>query len=203
MRSRPDRALPEAYRAWIDPTQPLPGDVHLLPREVKVGEDLLIALGLGGTFAALGTLMGTFLTGLFHATEGGALELWPLLLFTAVTAGLWLVPLILVRRLIGTLRASKDAKDGRLRQGLLLGRQGLLLRLTPNQSYVVPAKEFVAARLRFSRRGPTQQQGLFRIETRGDAVEFFAHRLQGQPDDVNRHAQRFWGVGGKRLRKGR
>jgi len=193
VRSRRDRALPEAYRAWIDPTQPLPADVHLLPREVKVGEDLLIALTLGALFAALGTLMGMFLKGLFHATKGGTVELWPLLLFAAVTAGLWLVPLILVRRFIGTLRASKDVKDGRLRQGLLLGPQGLLLRLTPNRCYVVPAKEFVAARIRFSRRGPTQRQGLFRIETRGDAVEFFADRLQGQPDDVNRHAKR-WGV---------
>lgn len=199
MRSRPDRALPEPYRAWIDPNHPVPGDVHMLPREVKVGHDLFIALAVGAPFAALGTLMGTLLTRSFRTT-GGALDLWGLLLVTAATAGLWLVPLLLVRRFIGTVRASKEAKQGRLRQGLLLGRQGMLLRLTRSQCYVVPAEEFVAASLRISRRGPTRHQGLFRIEVRGDSVEFFADRLRGHPDDVNRHAKRFWR--GKRARRG-
>jgi hypothetical protein len=69
----------------------------------------------------------------------------------------------------------------------------MLLRLVPNQCYVVPGREFVAATLRFSRRGATRRRGMFRIETRKGAVEFFADRLQGQPDDVNRHAKR-WGV---------
>jgi hypothetical protein len=159
----------------------------LLPRQVDVGNDLVIALGLGGLFAVMGTFAGVLLMRV--AAAGDA---WPTLCVGALAAGLWLVPLVLVRRLLGTLRASSDAKHGRLRQGLLLGPRGLLLRLTPNTCYLVPAEEFVAATLRTNPRGPTRRQALFRIETRSDVVEFFAERLQGQPDDVKRHAKRFW-----------
>lgn len=186
MRACRDRALPEDYRAWVDPTRPLPEDVHLLPRQVKVGDDLLLALGVGGLFAVMGAFMGALLA---RAARAG--DPWGILLLAAVTAGLWLVPLVLARRLIGTIRASKEAKDGRLRQGLLLGPQGLLLRLTPNHGYVVSAKEFMVAKMRTSPRG--QRQRFFRIETRDDAVEFFAERLRGEPDDVNGHSQRVWG----------
>lgn len=39
-----------------------------------------------------------------------------------------------------------------LRQGLLLGPRGLLLRLMPNDCYLVPAEEFVTAKVRTTAR---------------------------------------------------
>ncbi len=190
VRPRRDATLPETYRSWIDPGQPLPDDVRLLPRQIDVGQDLVIAAGLGVPFALMGSFMGAMLAMVLRSAETRSPDLLAMLLFTAVTTGLWLVPLALIRRLVTTIRALNDAKHGRLRQGLMLGPRGLLVRLAPNDCYLVPAEEFAAAKLRVPRRGRPQR--FFRIETRGDAVEFFAERLEGEPDDVNRHEKRVW-----------
>lgn len=190
MRPRRDASLPETYRNWIDPLQPLPSDVRLLARRIDVGEDLVNAAALGALFAVMGSFMGAMLVRVLRSADTSSTGLLGMLMLAAVTAGLWLVPLALVRRLIVTIRASNDAKQGRLRQGLLLGPRGLLLRLAPNDCYLILAEEFVKAKQRVTRRG--RRQRFFRIETRGDAVEFFAERLVGEPDEVNRHEKKFW-----------
>src|SRR5262249_28750034 len=54
-----DRGLAEPYRSWIDPAQPLPAEVHLLPRSVNVVFDVGMFLMLGVMFVGMSSLICT------------------------------------------------------------------------------------------------------------------------------------------------
>ena len=179
-----DNSLPEPYRSWIDRTKPLPVSVRLLPRTLSVTYDLGIFLTLGLMFAGMAALLA------FLPPWRAAGMPIPLLLFIGVIDfGLMLVPLVLLRRLIRTIVASRDQKRGVLRQGILVGPEGLLVRIEPNDCFPVPADRFLGAALRISG-GQTDsdhavEKELFRIETENGPIEFFSERLADTPKNLN------------------
>ena len=191
MRTRPDRSLAEPYRSWIDRSRPLPPQVRLLPRTVSVTLDLITFLGLGGLCGGMGAFLLVMLSWVLEARPVPWLAG---LVLAAVGLGLVLVPLLLGRRLWLTLGARRDQRGGVLRQGILLGPAGLLVRLEPNRCYPVGADRFVGATYRESR-GRTPKT-FFRLETWDGWLEFFAERIEGRPQEVT-HSMRAARSGGE------
>src|SRR6185295_1012991 len=145
MRPVSDRRLPEPYRTWIDRSAPLPAGVRLLPRTVDVGTDVVTFLGVGGMVGGMGVLMCVLLRPwrLDPARDGWA----PVLIMGAILLALWSVPVLLLRRLVRTLGARADLRHGALRQGVLLGPEGMLVRMEPGGGHPIPADRLVGARL--------------------------------------------------------
>lgn len=143
MRAIRDRALPQPFSSWIDPSEPLPKEVRLQKRTVKVFDDLVGFLMLGGLFGGMGAVWGIVPVLYYDPKKDGLLV--PLALAAVAVCCFW-VPYELGRSLWTTLAAARDARKGRLRLGFFLGPEGLLSRLTPNQCYVVPWERFVEAR---------------------------------------------------------
>ena len=145
MRALSDRRLAEPYRSWIDRAAPLPDGVRLLPRTVDVGNDALIFLMLGAVFGGMGALIAALMPPWrFNPAQTG----WgPLLFLGAICLGLWSIPLLLLLRLTHTLGAAADQRRGALRQGVLVGADGLLVRMEPGRCHPIAAERFVAARL--------------------------------------------------------
>jgi hypothetical protein len=183
-----DKALPEPYRSWIDRSRPLPTFVRLLPRTINVTFDLLMFLMLGLMFGGMAALITFLPPWLAAGTPWGMLLCIGLIVF-----GLLLVPLVLLRRLCRTLGAARDLKRGVLRQGILVGSEGLLVRIEPNQCYPVAADRFLEAKIRVSGGGPdTEEKYLFRIETLDGPIEFFNERLADTPGNLNRTMREVW-----------
>jgi hypothetical protein len=175
--------LSEPYRSWIDRAQPLPAGVRLLPRTVKVAGDVLLFLLLGGMFGGMGVLILTLGPLRFDpANEGWS----PYLFLGTLIVGLWLVPLVLLLRAWRTVGAWNDRKRGTLRQGILVGPEGVLVRVEPNWCYPIDADRFVEALFRVSRGRRVAPASFFRIETLDGLVEFFSDRVDSSPDYLNR-----------------
>ena len=114
---------------------------------------------------------------------------WGVLLCVGlIVLGLLLVPLALLRRLYRTIGAARDLKRGVLRQGIMVGPEGLLVRIEPNQCYPVAADRFIEAKIRVSGGGAsdTDEKELFRVETTDGPIEFFNERLTDTPGKLNR-----------------
>jgi hypothetical protein len=180
-----DNALPSLTAHGLTGPSRFRFSVRLLPRTLSVTYDLGIFLTLGLMFAGMAALLA------FLPPWRAAGMPIPLLLFIGVIDfGLMLVPLVLLRRLIRTIVASRDQKRGVLRQGILVGPEGLLVRIEPNDCFPVPADRFLGAELRISG-GPTDndhavEKEYFRIETENGPIEFFSERLADTPKNLNR-----------------
>jgi hypothetical protein len=85
---------------------------------------------------------------------------------------LWAVPILYLRRWLITLGAAHDQRQGRLRQGILLGPAGLLVRMEPNWCYPISWDRYVKTK-RFYRAGTSVLQ----LETLDGPVEFLDGRL--------------------------
>ncbi len=190
MRAQSDRKLTEPYRSWIDRAVPLPHGVCLLPRTIDVGQDALIFLMLGGMMGGMGVAIAALMPPWrFDVASSG----WgPPLLLSAICLGLWSVPLLLLRRLIHTLGAAADQRRGALRQGVLVGGEGLLVRMEPGRGHAIAADQFVAARLFPPATAQDQRKPTVIVETREGTVEFFADRLAAKPEDIHRAARERW-----------
>jgi hypothetical protein len=190
MRALSDRKLTEPYRSWIDRAAPLPAGVRLFPRTVDVGHDALIFLMLSAMFGGMGALIAALLPpSRFDPARDG----WgPPLLVGAICLALWSVPLLLLRRLIHTLGAAADHRRGTLRQGILIGGEGLLVRMEPGRCHPIAPDEFVAARLFPPQESRGGRKRTLILETREGTVEFFADRLAAQPQDIHRAARAAW-----------
>ena len=180
-----DNAMPEPYRSWIDRSKPLPASVRLLPRALNVFYDLGIFLILGLMFAGMAALIVLIMP--WRATGAPVIMV---LVIGIMVSGLLIVPFVLLRRLIRTIVATRDQKRGVLRQGILVGPEGLLVRIEPNDCFPVPADRFLGAELRISG-GPTDndhavEKEYFRIETENGPIEFFSERLADTPKNLNR-----------------
>jgi hypothetical protein len=116
----------------------------------------------------------------------------PPLLLSVICLGLWSVPLLLLRRLIHTLGAAADQRRGALRQGVLVGAEGLLVRMEPGRCHPIAADQFVAARLFPPKASQDRRKPTLIVETRQGTVEFFADRLAAQPEDIHRAARERW-----------
>ena len=189
MRAISDRTLPEPYRSWIDRSASLPSAVRVLPRTVDLGSDLVAFLALGSMFGVMGALFVLLPPWRFDpATEG-----WrPYLVLAALCSALWSVPLLLLRRVALTLGAQADLKRGTLRQGVLVGPEGMLVRMEPNRCHPIPLDRFVLATLFPPEKSRDGRKRTLIIETLDGVVEFFAERLDAHPERINAAATELW-----------
>ncbi len=185
MRAMRDSRLPEPYRSWIDKVQPLSSRVHLLPRAVSVWYDLTIFVLLGGMFIGMDVLLITLFWRPIIIYEG----MGPILILAGFFFLLALVPYFLLRRLVITIGAHRDLERGMLRQGIIVGVEGVLIRLEPNRCYVIPIDRFVNAKI-VVRGGIGEdeppQKAYFFIETLDGPLDFFEERINASPDQLNK-----------------
>ncbi len=172
LRAVRDRRLPEPYRSWADRTQPLPPQVRLLPRSVDIVYDL-------GTFVIVGGMFLGMIALFLFTAWGTPVRNDPL--FAAMVLLLALVPWFLLRRLWITLGAWRDQKRGTLRQGILVGPEGLLVRMEPNYCYAIAIDHFVNATTE-----EHQATTDFVIETLDGSATFVDHRLSAAPWELHR-----------------
>ncbi|MEX2140105.1 MAG: hypothetical protein WD894_12640 [Pirellulales bacterium] len=180
LRPVPDRRLPEPYRSWIDEAQPLPAQVRLLPRSVAVIHDLSLFVILGVMIIGMDVLV----VALFFPALAAAGGWVPIVIVGALCLLLALVPLYLLRRLCITLGAWRRLKRGTLRQGILVGPEGVLVRMEPNRCYAIALDRFVNAEIEASisaGRLPSK----FVIETLDGPVAFFLEWSSGRPEQLN------------------
>jgi hypothetical protein len=76
---------------------------------------------------------------------------------------------------------AADANKGRLRQGILVGTHGILVRLQPNQCHPIAVSEFIDARIRVTDGDDGTSKDFYRIETTRSPIEFFAERIVSRP----------------------
>src|SRR4029453_2227202 len=190
MRPVSDRGLPEPYRTWIDRSGPLPAGVRLLPRTVDVGTDVVTFLGGGGVFGGVGAFIFVLLRPwrLDPVRDGWT----PILIMGGLLLALWSVPVLLLRRMVRTLGARADLRRGTLRQGILLGPEGMLVRMEPNGGRTSPADGFVGARLFPPLESKDRRKRTLVVETRDGDVEFFAERLSVGPRGIHEAARDVW-----------
>lgn len=179
LRPVPDHHLPEPYRSWIDEAQPLPAQVRLLPRSVAVIHDLGLFVILGVMFIGMDALT----VALFFPALVAANAWVSILVVGAVCLLLALIPLQLLRRLIHTLGAWRRLKRGMLRQGILVGPEGVLVRMEPNRCHAIALDRFVNAKTEAS--ASTDLPSDFVIETLDGPVAFFLDRLSAPPGQLN------------------
>ena len=138
MRRVRDSHLPDPFRAWIDRADPLPPGVTVLPRTVSVSGDVLALVVVGIGCVGIGVPIVTVVPQAEPRVGG-----WAVVgLISVVLVGVltWLA-----KRLWRTIGASRDQKAGVLRQGVLVGPDGVLVRLKPNWCYPIPMERFVRA----------------------------------------------------------
>jgi hypothetical protein len=189
MRSLADRRLSEPYRSWIDRTAALPAGVRLIPRAVHVAQDLATFVLLGTMMGGMGALIVILPTRRLDVAHTG----WtPLLILGTIAIVLWSVPVLLLRRVVRTLGAAADRRGGRLRQGVFIGPEGMLVRMEPGRGHVIPRERFLRARLFPPENVRHSGAPMFVIDTLDGSVEFFAHRLEGTPAEIHRAGRETW-----------
>lgn len=179
LRPVPDRHLPEPYRLWIDEALPLPAQVRLIPRSVAVIYDLGLFVTIGFTFMAMDFLIVLMFFPALAAGGGWV----PILVVGAVCLLLGLIPWYLLRRLSITLGAWRQLKRGTLRQGILVGPMGVLVRMEPNRCHAIDLDRFVNARIEAS--ASTNLPSDFVIETLDGCVAFFLDWSSAPPEQLN------------------
>ena len=164
--------------------------MRLLPRTVDASTDIFTFLGVGGMFGGMGVLMFTLLRPwrLDPVRDGWT----PILIMGGLLLALWSVPLLLLRRMVRTLGARADLRRGTLRQGLLLGPAGMLVRMEPGGGRPISEGRFVGARLFPPAESNDGRKRTLVIETLDGDVEFFAERLSVGPPGVHAAAREVW-----------
>lgn len=141
MRKIRDHRLPDPFRAWIDLAQPLPEHVTVLPREVDVS---LAVMRLA--YPGLGFLgMGVAFIVVAVKTSSDPPPVGVLAFLALSSLILFGVPVWLVLQWRHTLQARRDQRADNLRQGVLVGQEGVLVRLKPNSCYPVPMDRVITA----------------------------------------------------------
>jgi len=171
-----DRRLPEPFRAWIDRAAPLPPGVTVLPRVVSVTGGVLVAslalIGCVGRGVPMAIMVPRAATGVGDWAVAG--------LVAAAAVGFLVWTLYRLGRMFG---ARRDQKAGVLRQGILIGPEGILVRLTPNRCHPIPMDRFVRAE---PWSGPGTEGGDYlRLVTTGGPVDIWDHDITGDAADVN------------------
>ena len=180
LRPVPDRDLVEPYQLWIDGAQPLPAHVRLLPRSVDLIHDLGMFVVFGVLIIGMDLLVILLFLPAFAAAGGWA----PIVVVVGFCVLLGLIPLYLLRRLCITLVAWRQLKRGALRQGILVGPTGVLVRMEPNRCYAIALDRFVNATVETSAsegRVPSD----FVIETLDGRVAFFLDSSSATPEQLN------------------
>ena len=127
--------------------------------------------------------MDVLIVALFLPALAAANAWVPILVVGAVCLLLALIPLYLLRRLSITLGAWRRLKRGTLRQGILVGPEGVLVRMEPNRCHAITLDRFVNAKIEAS--ASTDVPSDFVIETLDGPVAFFVDRSSGRPEQIN------------------
>lgn len=179
MRKVRDQRLQEPFRAWIDRAQPLPDHVTVLPREVDVSLAVMRLVYPGLGFGGMGV---AFIV--VAVKTGGEPPPAGVLAFLALSLLiLFGVPVSQVLQLLHTLQARRDQQAGNLRQGVLVGPEGVLVRLKHNACYPVPMDRIITAS-EWSGGGEDGTDWL-RIETKDGPVDFDQELLTVGAKEVN------------------
>jgi hypothetical protein len=166
-----DRDLPEPFRTWTERDVPLSESIALLPRTVSVSADAwsltyltIVCFAMAGSIA-------------FGFTQGGPdVPVWAAACIAGLIAALITVPLGATRKLISTIAARRDQRTDRLRQGVLVGPDGILIRLQPNRCYAFSLNEFLRAEDR-TESDDESTRHFIRIVFQSGTVEFPFDRL--------------------------
>lgn len=163
-----DLGLP--FQGWIDPEIPLGDQLRLIPRAIQPGYDLLAFLSALVSFGGMGGLLGYF-AWRWHAAGAGDVMTVLMLL---IAMGMWAVPLVLGRRWWRSWAAAGDQRRGRLRQGILLGADGVLVRMEPHTCYAITWDRYLGVK-QFRR---SAGSALLQIETLDGPINFPSHWLR-------------------------
>lgn len=87
------------------------------------------------------------------------------------------------RRLWVSIVAYRDRKAGVLRLGILIGPEGVLVRINPNRCYAVPLERFVKA-VSWSGGGDSGSDYL-RIVTKDGEIDIWDHDIAADANEVN------------------
>jgi len=179
MRRVRDCHLPDPFQTWIDRGKPLPTCVSVLPRTIDVSLDVWRLVYIGSSFLVMGGIVSVLLKPDLHEPDISGITF-----FVVCCVILLGVPLWMDCRLWRTIGASRDQKAGTLRLGVLVGPEGVLVRIWPNRCYPIPMEQFVAAK-EWSGGGDTGTDWLT-IETRDGPVDFAAEYLSVGAVEVNK-----------------
>jgi hypothetical protein len=177
MRRVRDKNLPVPFRQWIDRDYALPSDVTVLPRVISpLTEFMLFVVGLAGC-GAMGTLLFTVIPEFTLSSES-----WiAIVLIAAAMLGylLWVG-----RRLWTALAAYRDRKAGDLRLGIIVGPEGVLVRMNPGRCYPVFTDRFVRAEPWSG--GGENGSDYLRIVTKDGPIDIWDHDIVADATEVNR-----------------
>lgn len=189
MRACADGDLGLPYLTWIDPNVPLSDKVELIPRVITPGHNFLGFVSALVSFGSMGAFLAYFA---WRWHEAGAGLTMPLLM-TLIAVGIWAVPWVLGRRWLRSLSAASQQRRGQLRQGILLGAEGLLVRLEPNSCYAVAWDRYLGAK-RFHRGAGS---ALLQVETLDGPVNFPSHWLRTTLPGLEMAVERYRPVTGR------
>jgi hypothetical protein len=102
-------------------------------------------------------------------------------LIAAALVGLLIWRVYRVGRAVG---ARRDQAASALRQGILVGPEGVLVRLAPNRCYPIPADRFMRAEEWSG--GGAEGSDYLRIVTRDGPVDIWDHDITADAAEVNR-----------------
>lgn len=178
MRRVRDRHLPDPFRRWADRGEPLPPGVIVLPRTVDVLGNLMGVAQVGLGCVGMGWVTARWIVPSTDLTRPGN---------AALLALFWCVLLALLgwfaRKLWSAVGARRDRGRGRLRQGVLVGREGVLVRLSPDRCYAVRMDRFVRAEEWTN--GSEDSPTYVRIVTRDGPIDFADADLTAGAAEVN------------------
>lgn len=174
-----DSQLEEPYRSWINGKVSLPEDVTILPRKIAVqpAAMLFVAVVLGcATFATL-LLPGAFAS---LPTDESTDSFLTVVLIGSLTVFL---PFLTLGHLFVTLSARRELSRRKLRQGIIVGSVGILVRLAPNKCFVIPLERFLRA-VRWSGGGDCTEEFIC-IETQDGKIDFSERSLSVDAAAIN------------------
>ncbi len=182
LRKQRDRQLEEPYRSWINGEVSLPADVTILPRKIDVQSDamLLCAVVFGCStiaFIIFLALQGPLKSTRFDFSADGILA------FVLIGSVVVFLHVLTIRRLYWSLGARREQRHGKLRQGIIVGPAGVLVRLCPNQCYVVPLEKFMRAKT-WAGGGDSSEEYIC-IETKDGDIDFSDRFLSVNAEAVN------------------
>lgn len=187
MKSISDNRLPREFQRWIDKAAPVPNGVHILRRTIDLRGDVLIFLAMGILFGMMPALLIVILIEEWASISANLGMLGSMI---AVALGCASVPLLLLHRAWVTYRASLDDRRGQLRQGVFIGPEGVLVRMTPNKNYPIAWSEFVAARRYPPKESRSVRRPQLIIRTTRGEISFFAERLPAGYSEIHSIAQK-------------
>lgn len=179
LKKQRDSQLEEPYRSWINREYSLPVDVIVLPRKINVqGEAMLLIAVILGCLAMTALFLPQAL-----GSIGKDVSADSLLVVVLIGIAIVILPFWVMRRFFLTLGAHRDQQCGKLRQGIIVGPVGILVRLSPNKCVVIPLESFSKA-MTWSGGGDSSEE-FIRIETKGGSIDFSERSLAVDVDAVN------------------